>query len=50
MAQEIVQLMGILSEGSNVSHATAHAPTASMSRVTRLASRLLVQAAEQLVV
>jgi AcrR family transcriptional regulator len=47
MAQDIVQLMGIISEGSNVLYATARVSTAPMNRVARLASTLLVQAAEQ---
>jgi AcrR family transcriptional regulator len=47
MAQDIVQLMGIISEGSNVLYATARVSTAPMSRVARLASTLLVQAAKQ---
>lgn len=45
--REIVQLMGIISEGSNVLYGTARAPTAPLSRVTRLACSLLVQAAQQ---
>jgi AcrR family transcriptional regulator len=45
--EEIVQLMGIISEGANVLYATAQTPTAPLDRVTRLASSLLVQAAQQ---
>lgn len=45
--EEIVQLMGIISEGANVLYATAHSPTAPLDRVTRLAGSLLVQAAQQ---
>jgi AcrR family transcriptional regulator len=45
--REIVQLMGIISEGSNVLYATAHNPTAPLDRVSRLASSLLVQAAQR---
>jgi AcrR family transcriptional regulator len=45
-ARAIVQLMGIISEGSNVLYATARRPTAPLSRVTRLAADLLVQAAQ----
>jgi AcrR family transcriptional regulator len=43
---EIVQLMGIISEGSNVLYATARNATAPFDRVTRLASSLLVRAAQ----
>ena len=46
--REIVQLMGIISEGSNVLYGTARSPTAPLDRVTRLAGTLLVQAAQQL--
>ncbi|HEY6483981.1 MAG TPA: helix-turn-helix domain-containing protein [Steroidobacteraceae bacterium] len=45
--REIVQLMGIISEGSNVLYATARAPTAPLGRVSKLACSLLVQAAQQ---
>ena len=45
---QIVQLMGIISEGSNVLYGTARSPTAPLDRVTRLAGTLLVQAAQQL--
>jgi AcrR family transcriptional regulator len=43
----IVQLMGIISEGSNVLYGTARSPTAPLGQVTRLACSLLVQAAQQ---
>jgi AcrR family transcriptional regulator len=45
-ARAIVQLMGIISEGSNVLYSTARRPTAPLSRVTRLAADLLVHAAQ----
>ena len=44
--REIVQLMGIISEGSNVLYGTARAPTAPFARVSRLACSLLVRAAQ----
>ncbi|HZO24052.1 MAG TPA: TetR/AcrR family transcriptional regulator [Steroidobacteraceae bacterium] len=43
----IVQLMGIISEGSNVLYGTARHPTAPLSKVTQLACSLLVLAAQQ---
>ncbi|HEY3783845.1 MAG TPA: TetR/AcrR family transcriptional regulator [Steroidobacteraceae bacterium] len=43
----IVQLMGIISEGSNVLYGTARRPTAPLGKVTRLACSLLVLAAQQ---
>ncbi len=43
----IVQLMGIISEGSNVLYATARNPTAPLGRVTTLACTLLVRAAQR---
>jgi hypothetical protein len=43
----IVQLMGIISEGSNVLYGTTRKPTAPLGRVTKLACSLLVQAAQQ---
>lgn len=46
-AREIVQLMGIISEGSNVLYATARTPTAPFRGVSRLACTLLVQAAQR---
>ncbi|HEX3848961.1 MAG TPA: TetR/AcrR family transcriptional regulator [Steroidobacteraceae bacterium] len=45
-AREIVQLIGIISEGSNVMYATARKPTAPFQRVCRLACSLLVRAAQ----
>ena len=44
--REIVQLMGIISEGSNVLYGTARDPTAPLERVIRLACSLLVEAAQ----
>ena len=45
--REIVQLMGIISEGSNVLYGTARSPTAPLEKVTKLACSLLVQAAQR---
>jgi AcrR family transcriptional regulator len=46
--REIVQLMGIISEGSNVLYGTARSPTAPLDRVVKLACSVLVRAAQKL--
>jgi AcrR family transcriptional regulator len=45
--REIAQLIGIISEGSNVLYGTARNPTAPIGRVTKLACGLLLQAAQR---
>jgi AcrR family transcriptional regulator len=45
--REIVQLMGIISEGSNVLYGTARSPTAPLGRVVKLACAVLVGAAQK---
>jgi AcrR family transcriptional regulator len=47
-ARDIVQLMGIISEGSNVLYGTARSPTAPLDRVVKLACSVLVRAAQKL--
>lgn len=46
-ARDIVQLMGMVSEGANVIYGTAQLPQASLARVSRLAAGLLEQAASR---
>jgi hypothetical protein len=46
-ARAIAQLMGIVSEGSNVLYGTAQRPVAPLTDVSDLASALLVHAAKQ---
>ena len=46
-ARDIVQLMGMVSEGANVIYGTAGRSQASLARVSRLATGLLEQAASR---